>query len=346
MRALVGIAALVALATPVFAAESPLQPKLWPSVEGVAKKLASDLSGIACGPERGGRRGCVLVSDEKRAVIFATLSEGRIVAGPTMAVLAKHERDAAGAEIDNAEADLEAVSRDGDTYWVFGSASTKRRPGKDGGCTPVAARRHVYRFAVDPATDLPAFAVDDERPAPEIRRIDRLPEILARLPELRDVVGADRCADDGGFNIEGGAVVRGVMAVGLRAPLGPDGSALAVRLDAEALASGGDPRPRLHRLALGAGMGIRDLAPAAGGFLVLAGPSVSDDGGERASSTIWFWAGDDRPPHRLAALGGLPKKAKPEGLLVLGEDATGFRVLVLSDGVAGGAPAEYRLPRR
>ena len=42
MRALVGIAALVALATPVFAAESPLQPKLWPPVEGVAKKLASE----------------------------------------------------------------------------------------------------------------------------------------------------------------------------------------------------------------------------------------------------------------------------------------------------------------
>lgn len=323
-------------------------PTAWPAIEGFDPDGSASISGIACGPERSGRRGCVLVDDETRHLRFATLAGQTFTLGAEMAVLDKTAVDAkTGATVKNKEADLEAVSRDGDTYWVFGSHSTRRKPPEgEIKCPLLSGRRHVYRFTVDPKTEAPSFAVSSKTAAPEIRRIDDLPAVLATLPELSAAVDAEICAGDGGFNIEGGTVAGGHMFLGLRAPLLDGGAhAAVVELDAEALAHGDRPKPTLHRLALGQGYGVRDLVTVAGGHLVLAGASASDDDPSRPPSVLWFWPGGDAAAVKVAVLGGVPADAKPEGMTVLETTASGWRILVVCDGAEGGAPLEYRVDR-
>lgn len=347
-------AVLVAVASAMITVDAPaaappvVSPVEWPPIVGYDKDGADALSGIACGPAVGDRRACAIVDDEQRRVQFVTLVGQKIALGPDMAVLDKETTDpATGAKIVNKEADLEAVARDGDVYWVMGSHGPKRHL-EDGAsdCPPVPARRHLYRFTVDGTTGLPTFPFDRKTAAKQIRRIDRLPEVLARLPDLGPSVDAPICGDAGGFTLEGMAVGGGRMWLGVRAPLTADrGSAYVVDLDAEALTGTSDPKAKLHRLPLGAGVGIRDMARVGDGLLILAGPSSSDDAGAATMSAVWFWAGDESVPVALAALGGVPKGAKPEGMAILDQSAAGWRVLVLCDGVVGGAPREYMIPR-
>lgn len=345
---LVAVASAMISNTTAVAAPQIVTPVEWPPIVGYDEDGEDALSGIACGPAVGDRRVCAIVDDEQRRVRFATL-EGRTIAlGPDMAVLDKQTTDpATGAKLVNKEADLEAVARDGDVYWVLGSHGTKRHldeGAKD--CPPIPARRHLYRFAVDGTTGLPTFPFDRKTAAKEIRRIDRLAEVLAKPEGLGSLVDAPICGDDGGFTLEGLAVGAGRMWLGVRAPLTPDrGSAYVVELDAEALAGSGDPKALPHRLPLGTGVGVRDMAWVGDGLLILAGPSLSDDAGTPTTSTVWFWAGAGSAPVALAVLGGVPNGAKPEGMAVLDQGPAGWRVLVLSDGIVGGAPREYTIPR-
>ena len=336
---------------PVAAAEPPeiVPDVVLPAIAVWDSDGIEDFSGVACGAERDGRRNCVIVDDEQRRLGFVTFAGGKIELKKEMAVLDKETKDAAGATIINKEADLEAVSRDGNDYWVFGSHGTKREPELGQTDCPLQPdRRHLYHFTVDPNTDLPAFAFDRKIAASEIRRIDRLPAILATIPSLVDVVDAKVCGNAGGFTIEGGAVSGGRMMVGIRSPLF-DGreTALIVEIgDTAALVAGTYVEAIPHYIALGKDMGVRDLAAVAGGHLILAGPSGSDDKGTQPKSTIWFWPKGEEVATPLAALGGVPAGAKPEGMAVLAEDAAGWRVLILNDNVKGGAPLEYRIARR
>lgn len=100
------------------------------------------------------------------------------------------------------------------------------------------------------------------------------------------------------------------------------------------------------------GLGIRDLTAVSGGFLLLAGP-VGDG---RPDFRIFFWDGTDAVPGKdrpkaavIDDLGEVPvpdPTAKAEGLAVLAEDATGFDVLVVFDGIANGGPTRLRVARK
>jgi hypothetical protein len=353
------IAVSAAVSVPAFAADPSLRPAgNWSAVSGLPgeeagkgfKKLAESLSGLACGAEVSGERHCLLAPDERTSAYFVTVKDGAVVLGPQLPLL-----ETPGVAVNNPESklegDFEAVARDGNTYWVFGSHSTKRKKGKaddETNCFPEPLRRHVYRFDVDAETGLPSGPFDADHVPLFVRRFDHLPQILAAVPELAQVVDANLCADKGGINIEGATVSGGEIAVGLRAPLGKGDDALVVTFDAKAFESGGAVTPVLHRLSL-AGLAIRDLAAVPGGRLVLAGASVSDDDdAKRPASSLWYWANGGDAPKKLGDLAGTPKKgAKPEALAVLEADpnAAEWRVLVLCDGVVGGAPAEYRIPR-
>ena len=45
-------------------------------------------------------------------------------------------------------------------------------------------------------------------------------------------------------------------------------------------------------------------------------------------------------------LGGVPDGAKPEAVLVLAEDMEAYCLLIMSDGIPGGAPTEYRVSKQ
>ena len=59
---------------------------------------------------------------------------------------------------------------------------------------------------------------------------------------------------------------------------------------------------------------------------------------------LWF-VGGAAAPVTLGAIGDPLPKVKPEGLLVLDEGPSGWDVLVMHDGAAGGRLREYRVTR-
>jgi uncharacterized protein DUF3616 len=307
---------------PAFAQASDGKP--W-TVAGEAAD-DSDLSGAACSPDGI----CVLVSDEKhRAWLFTrdetNADEPRILTGDRIRL-----KPAQGGD----ESDTEAVAYDDHHFYAIGSHGTARKKNEF-----QASRYSVYRIDEDGS----------------VRASDRLADILATLPGISEhfCTGAKTAScetlQEGGANIEGLAARSGSLYVGFRAP-SPDGEAFVVRVAEDAVFGRADPDPTVFRLHLGQDansrdLGVRDLAAVSDGFLVLAGPSLPEGDDATGSAAIFHWQ-DDAAPRMLRDLGPSRKGVKPEGLLVLGENSKGYRVLVIHDGVASGAPLEYQVPRR
>ena len=60
---------------------------------------------------------------------------------------------------------------------------------------------------------------------------------------------------------------------------------------------------------------------------------------------MWFLPDGSEQAEEVHRLSGFEAGIKPEGLAVLDATATGWRVLIVSDGVAGGAPFAVDLDR-
>ena len=143
-----------------------------------------------------------------------------------------------------------------------------------------------------------------------------------------------------GANIEGIAVFGDTVFVGFRGPVDGD-TAYLLAFDRQSLFEprlGGDVTIPIR---LGPGKGVRDLAAVADGLLVLSGPEDDEPG----QAAVHLFDPKSQAVKLLGTLAGLPKKAKPEALLVLSEDAPEYQVLVLSDGVQNGSPLEYKVPK-
>lgn len=192
--ALIAVASAMISNTTAVAAPPIVAPVEWPPIVGYDEDGEDALSGIACGPAVGDRRVCALVDDEQRRVRFATLDGRTIALGPDMAVLDKETTDpATGAKLVNKEADLEAVARDGDVYWVLGSHGTKRHldeGAKD--CPPdsgAAASLPLRGGRDDRASDLPVRSQDGGEGDPADRSAGR------GAGEAGGARPAGRCAD-------------------------------------------------------------------------------------------------------------------------------------------------------
>lgn len=313
------------------------------------KDEAKDISAIACATPAGAAvRACLLVSDGVRHVRLVTVSSDAVTLGSAITLVAKE--DEAGARNKEVDAEGAAFVRVGDRgfYYVTGSHGASRGSGSYQG-----ARFGLFRIPVDPATGRPAFGgFDGPRPAPEVARTGVLEDLIAAVPEL----AAQACRRDGpclgldagGVNIEGLAAKDGDLYFGLRAPT-IDGRAVVLRLPAEGLF---DPvaapalKPAVLRARLGANFGIRDLVAVAGGFLILAGLDVTEQPGLSYPSVVHFWDGVGEATRPLAVLASAHPMAKAEGLLVLADaPSEDYRLLIVFDSAAGGAPAEYRVPR-
>jgi hypothetical protein len=60
---------------------------------------------------------------------------------------------------------------------------------------------------------------------------------------------------------------------------------------------------------------------------------------------VYWWNPASGALKKLSELGATPAGAKAETLLVLEQQPQRYRVLVMHDGLANGAPMEYWLPR-
>jgi hypothetical protein len=309
------------------------------SFDAKSDKTRRSLSGIACALNAQSRRVCLVVFDEGAQARFIEVEDGGFTIDPKQVLL--------GAQ--DGELDAEAAATDGTYFYVAGSHSVKRQS-----CAPNPASQRVIRFRRDPATGkaLPQPGAPTGVPAGYVES-GQLMSIMASLPELKNHMKS--CLGDGGINIEGMAVLAGRLHFGMRAP-SIDGDALVVSVDAEKFFHGGDPGPRVSRVTLGKGRGIRDLTVVDGQVLILAGPDDADSNAN-VGWTVVAWDGQpaqpgSAKPRVLAslALGGVrlrqcDKELKPEALAVLTRDAQRQRVLVMSDGMCDGGGLVFDIAR-
>ena len=303
--------------------------------EPLARKEALEFSGAACAPD--GR--CLLVGDEGRRARLFTLAEDsggrpKVVIGAAVALVP--------AEGDG-EADAEAAAFDRGRFYVVGSHGTSRRRGER-----QPSRYSAYRIEPDGGRVVASGAL-----SPIVGAVGGIREAFCPAASAADRGRRRPCPtlQNGGANIEGLAVRDGTMHVGFRAP-SPGGRAFVVSVPEQAVFGQAAPAATVSRLALGTdrrgrGRGVRDLAAVAGGFLVLAGPALPEGDEAKSEARVFFWPGPGGRAVALRRVGLQRRGVKPEALLVLGEDAESYRVLVIHDGVEGGAPTEHsiRKPR-
>ncbi|MBU4459733.1 MAG: DUF3616 domain-containing protein, partial [Verrucomicrobia bacterium] len=281
-------------------------------------------SGIARSTGRG-----LVVSDELSAAQAAHIDPASrsLAAGPPIPLFP---------EGSGAEADLEGVTASADGRWFFvtGSHGVGR---KKGDAEP--SRCLVFRIPALPGAE-GGFGTPGSSAG--------LHAWAARNPVLGPYVG--RPLQRNGFNIEGLAWREGRLWFGVRAP-SLEGDAFVIEADADALFGGTAPTATLHRVKVGAGLGLRELAAVRDGFILLAGEACAEASKQQPESlaaavepgySLVWW----RPGAAPVSIGRLPEApGKPEGLLVLREVGPTLDLLVLHDGEPQGAPRAFRLHR-
>ncbi|EJT01471.1 DUF3616 domain-containing protein [Rhizobium sp. CCGE 510] len=320
------IAALVLFASAGNAAEISATDQSWsvdPKFEKTDKvRLA--LSGAACVPDT---NQCLIVNDEKKYAEFFTIGPHLLRPGRVIKLLPD---TVDGVEMD--EIDAEGVVFLNGSFYITGSHGLSRKTGE---LKPSIF--HVFRFAVDANAGLPAFEFNDDDVAPTIDSTPKLRGIIKDQAELAPF--AEVKLDKNGANIEGIAAQGSDLLFGFRAPLVGAGKdhAVVLRVDANRLFGKGKPAAKLHTLKLEPGLGIRDMAVAKSGVLLLAGPS----GEAKGEPSLWLWDGTSATPTKLGTLPGIAPSEKAETVLVIKDDATSLHLLVLFDSILDGGPREY-----
>jgi hypothetical protein len=245
------------------------------------------------------------------------------------------------------ELDIEGIARfkDTNTFYVAGSHSLKRRllePEATKELNLAAmeeiifepSRFHLFKLEMDPRTLKPISK----------RRIG-LYGILSKDPVLKRFTQIP--SKENGVDIEAIAV-KGKngdkLHLGFRGPVLRDNLVPIMVLDFNNPAD-----YKLIYIDLD-GRGIRELVKVKKGFLIIAGPS----GGGKGTFLIYFWNGDDGVPEKskrkskLTLLGELPtaRGAKAEGMTLVKETDDHYEVIVVYDGVVGGRPERFQIPKR
>ncbi|MGD9543334.1 MAG: DUF3616 domain-containing protein [Methylocystis sp.] len=296
----------------------------------------ANVSGIACAADAPDT--CLLVADEGDKAVFVRLQEGGLAAIGAPFVL----------PVASGEFDAEGAAADGRFFYIAGSHSVKRKS-----CRDHPANRVVLRFDLDPVTRAPhAIASSGE-----------LWRILAGLPEFAGHAGPQACLGDNppearrdlrgkqGVNIEGVAARDGRLYFGFRGPA-INGEALIVGVDANALFEGGDPTPSVARIRVGDKRAIRDLTIAEDALLALVGPDYDEAPRNYSIFRIERPYQGAAQTRELAILDldnaprdGTNRPIKPEAIGMLNATPERYRLLVLSDGGADGAPLVFDIPR-
>lgn len=280
-----------------------------------------DLSGIACiSPSR-----CLIGADESGAVQVVELSR----AGRTLDIVGAVSLLGSGEEID-----IEAIAAEGDCYYIVGSHGVAKKSGQR-----QAKRYTICRLKVDPSTGMPA-----DEPVTVAS--------LASILEADETLGPyfAKPLQRRGVNIEGLAIRKGQLFVGLRSP-NLDGFAFVLEVGADdVFANVPGPAYVLHRLKLGQGLGIREIVAAREGFLLIAGNAGSEpsdaypqaqDYEKNRGYRLFRWSGSGSAVHQIGAIADPPGKA--EAMTILDESPGEATVLIFFDGPRQGAPSVYRL---
>jgi hypothetical protein len=253
----------------------------------------------------------------------------------------------------SSEIDMEALAQEGETLYVLGSHSKGRRTVSQHNSQSEnrerfaeivhePSRDNLFLFDIDPATGSNST---------NIRSVS-----LRKLVTAHAILGlfANIPGKENGIDFEGLAVADGRLYLGLRGPVMRENYVPVLSLgfnDVPVCEDNFEAHPDKCSLLYVnlAGLGVRSLHSVDGGFLILAGPTND----RRGSYDLYFWDGLDCMPDegitncRLQNLGAFPifDGGGPEGLAVLEESPSSWRILLVYDGVMGGAPTLFEVAR-
>lgn len=285
-------------------------------------------------------RGNVVQAFERDGDDFRAATNGVTVLDPT------------GHQVE--EMDLEGIAVDGQTVFVLGSHSARRKK-VDAKKAYVKNRTALMSPSeAQPARDvLLRFELNAAGQAGPIERTSLRGFLNATEPFQSFSTVASK---ENGIDAEGLAVLDHKLYVGFRGPVlrGNFTPILRCRF--------GSPigEPEVLFVNLG-GRGVRDLARVEGGLLILAGP-VGDGPG---SYQLYLWDGRDGVPGNgaptsaispgLRLIGDLPIPhsdagddeipAKPEGVTLIKETSHHWEILVVFDGLKDGHATRYRVTK-
>ncbi len=289
---------------------------------------SKDISGIACSTSQGLPRSCLVIDDNTQAAQAVTLKEGEIVVGETIRLI---ENSLKGKPL---ELDGEGVAYADGFYYVMGSHGRPRKSDEtklsDKTKAKIVASSQIVRVRL--AQGIGATSVE---------RTVKLRPIIASETALSSFL--DGRLDQNGVTIEGVAVKDGRLFAGFRGPTLEGGRTAVLSVTIDHLFGQSASDVRLHRIPLGNGQGIRDLAPYDDGFLVLSGPTVNRPG----NYGIFWWDGRTETVKflkDLADIAGKKGERKAEALLPLDRTSSTVRLLILFDGEKEGAPVAITVP--
>jgi len=292
---------------------------------------SENVSGIACSAPEGFPRTCIAIDDERQAGQLVTVDDGELTAGNSVPLIDNEHRGKA------LEFDGEGVAFAEGFFYVIGShghprdKKKKLKPGRDDAeiNAKIKASSQIVRFRLGAGN-----AVTN------LERTVKLRDALANEPALRPFL--DRRLENNGVTIEGIAIRRGRLLAGLRGPTLDDGHAAILSVSLGALFANDSAQTTLHRLRLGDGQGVRDLAPYGNGILLLSGPSADGPG----RYAVHWWDGEGPGVHLLKELSAVvaDPEHKPEAILPLDRGPSGLRILILFDGAKEGGPIVLDIP--
>lgn len=292
-------------------------------------KPSKDISGIACSPDHGYPRRCLVIDDNLQAAQRVTVQNGLLDGGEPVPLI---DNTWNGKRL---ELDGEGVAFSDGVFYVIGSHGHPRDA--DRKLDPITDRDQIAARIKAASQIVPLRLGPDGS-------FTRLPVLtltraIAEHPDLRDAAG--QRLDSNGVTIEGIAVVGDRVLAGFRGPTLLGGRAAVLSVTLSGLRDGNGTASRLFRLPLGEGQGVRDMAPLAQGFLILAGPTANEAG--RYELFVWDGTSDDG----VKSLGDITlataasDKRKPEAVLPLKNDGALLQVLILSDGAKNGDPTVF-----
>ena len=224
-----------------------------------------------------------------------------------------------------AEIDIEGIAVSGNTVYVTGShALNKKAKNQDN-------RQSVFRFELNSNSGKLKSSITRSS----------LTEILEQDPILSQYAKTPH--EKNGVDIEGLAVKGDRLFFGFRTPVLRSEYVPVIAVKFDHLKR--DDKYALLTVNL-KGNGIRDMVSVDDGFLILA-DATGEDGDH---FQIYFWNGAENLPKPNPApiikfLSKIPtaKNTRAEGLTILAETSSSYRVLVVYDGVAEGNPTIFEI---
>ncbi|MDJ0716808.1 MAG: DUF3616 domain-containing protein [Prochloraceae cyanobacterium] len=245
---------------------------------------------------------------------------------------------------DKEEFDIEGMEIGKDnTLFVIGSHSLKRKKVKPektyeenreriATVEPEDKRNRIFKLTLDSETGELNGSIESINIKETILQ-DKVLKIFTQIP-----------SKENGIDIEGIAVDGDQLYLGFRGPV------LRLNYVPVVVTKFDNPSDYEIRYVNLGGNGIRDLTQVKDGFLMISGPVGDGEG----SYQLYFWDGSDSIPGRdkqkeaqISLLGKIPspRGAKAEGITVMEEISSVYKVIIVYDGLPNGAATLFQVTK-